>query len=406
MASNTFHWPRRATQLVSLLLLALIPALGIFRIDFSSASYHILGRDIFWSDFAFMVGLVLVTTTAPVLTYMTIGTVWCGWACPQNLLSEWANNLTYKFLGKRADVRVDGKGVVIAASKNKVINWLILGVAFLGAALVLAFIPVLLFYPPSVAFTLIPFVSHHESPNFLVFMYYFTVLLIFIDIAVARYLFCDYACFYRIGQRIFKTKNALHIAYDASRSSDCSRCSYCATSCITAIEPTDIKTYDACIGCGECIDACDSLHAGAGKEGLLYFEIGAKGGSSTWKQKLREMSSRLNWMIGAFLVLGCALIAWAVATQPPVQSKESLALQLKDQQIAHICDNQCSALESSCNGKNMKGCYLGAACRCECLLQHEPDSDSSAQWRQCVKYNTAHADALGALKLAHHSGKP
>ena len=231
MPSQQFHRPRRAVQLATLLLIAFIPSAGIFQIDLASASFNILGRQIWWSNFAFIFGLSIVCVTAPIITYMTVGAIWCGWACPQNLLSEWANNLTFKFLGKRADVRIDGKGVVVAAAKNKVINWFTLGAIFFGASLILAFIPILLFYPTSDLLAFVTIGASHKATRFLQYPYFFSAILIFIDIALVRYFFCDYACFYRMGQMMLKTKDALHVTYDASRSSDCSKCNYCATSC-------------------------------------------------------------------------------------------------------------------------------------------------------------------------------
>ena len=271
MSATKYHLPRRAVQVTTLLVISLIPALGIFRIDLPSASFDVLGRQIWWSNFFFISGLAIVIAIIPIITYMSIGAVWCGWACPQNLLSEWANNLTYKFLGKRADVRVDGKGMVVAAAKNKAVNWLILGAIFLAAAMVLALVPLVLFYPHRDIWAFVTFSASREMAESIKYPYYFLVLLIFIDIAFVRYFFCDYACFYRIGHMLFKTKDALHVTYDSSRSSDCAKCNYCAISCITAIQPTDIKIADPCIGCGECIDACDHLHEKTGTAGLLRF---------------------------------------------------------------------------------------------------------------------------------------
>lgn len=402
MASQTFHRPRRATQLASLLLIALIPSFGFFQIDLASASFHVLDYQIWWLNFAFMFGLAIIVITLPIISYMTIGTIWCGWACPQNLLSEWANNLTYKFLGKRADVRVDGKGVIVAASKNKAINWLTLGIIFLCAALVLAFVPLSFFFSPGDLLTLVPLVSDHKATNFLRMLYLFTTFLIFVDIAVVRYFWCDYACAYRLAQRIFKTQDALHIAFDKSRSSDCSKCNFCATSCITAIQPTNIRKYDPCIGCAECIDACDHLHEESGTKGLLYFEIGEHGANSTARQKVGEVFSRFNWTVGTLFMLGCASLVWGVVTQEPVQSKASLDAQLKTQEIAQTCNKQCATLQSSCSANNMKGCYLGAACKCKCSLQQDPTNDYSGAWQQCVQINTAHADALSS----HRPDKP
>lgn len=391
-----YRWKRRATQFATLLLIAAIPASGLFRIDLTTASFFIFDRQILWSNFFFVFGLAAVIATAPIITYMTIGTVWCGWACPQNLLSEWANNLTHKLLGKRADVSVDGEGLKVAAAKNKAINWIILVMTFLVAALVLALIPFLLFFPPHDVWAFVSISSNEQLSKFMLRLYFFTVFLIFIDIAVIRYFLCDYACLYRIGQRMFKTRDALHVSYDASRSSDCAKCNYCATSCITNIQPTDIRLYDICIDCGECIDACNRLHAKTQTHGLLRFELGEKGSDTTWREKFSEVSSRFNWLVGALFLLGCAMMIWGIWTQKPPLLQASPAEQQQAQQLAQICNNQCAQQQRSCTGGSMDGCYRVLACKCECALQHDPSSPSSAEWRLCIRRNQASAEALGA----------
>lgn len=63
-----------------------------------------LGHQLWWSNIFFVLGLRIMIATALIITYMTIGTVWCGWSCPQNTVSEWVNNLTHRLLGKRANV--------------------------------------------------------------------------------------------------------------------------------------------------------------------------------------------------------------------------------------------------------------------------------------------------------------
>ena len=285
MASPQYRWKRRIVQIATLLLIALVPALGLFRIDLSTASFTILNSRIWWSNFPFVFGLALVFATLPLITYKTIGTVWCGWACPQNLLSEWANNLTYKLLGKRASVAVDGEGMQVAAAKNKVINWAILIFTFLGASMILALIPFWFFFSFTEVWSFFSFDSGAKLSAFMQRLYYFAVFLIFIDIAVVRYFMCDYGCLYRIGQKMFKNRNALHVTYDSSRSDDCVKCNYCATPCITGIEPTAIKTYDNCVNCGECIDACNRLHEKSHSTGLLDFKLGDGGNNATWRVK-------------------------------------------------------------------------------------------------------------------------
>lgn len=387
-----YHWKRKATQLVTLLLIALIPTLGLFRVDLASASFFILGRQIWWSNFPFLCGLSIVIATAPILTYMTIGAVWCGWACPHNLFTEWANDLTHKLLGKRADVSVDGAGMVVAASKNRVLNWLILGASFLAASMALALVALMFFYSPHDMWTFITAGSDRQVNMSI--MYFFAVFLIFIEIAVVRYFLCDYACLYRVGQRLFKTPDALHVSYDVSRSSDCSKCNYCATSCITDIEPTDIKIYDACIDCGECIDACNRLHAKSGTRGLLSFGIGEGRSGTGWRETLGKFVPRAFWLVGAVFLLGSAMMAWGFVMQKPIDENKLLQEQQKIQNIAHVCNRQCAPEQDACNGRHLASCYRAAACKCACSLKQDPLNPLGDSWRQCVQNSTAHAEAL------------
>lgn len=377
-----------------LLLVVLVPTLGLFRIDFASASFYIRNLQVEWTNYPFLFGLTIVFVTAPIITYMTVGSVFCGWACPQNLFSEFANGLTHKLLGKRADVRVDGPGLIVAASKNKAVNWLTLGLAFLLASAVLAFFFLMFFYTRSDMWDFVTGASSRQ-PSMIV-MYWMTTFFIFIDIATVRYLYCDYPCLYRVGLRLFRSRDALHVSYDASRAAECEKCNYCATTCITDIEPTNIRITDTCVDCGECIDACDRLHAKSGTIGLLRFKVGESESRMTWSKMLGRVFARSRWLVGAFFLLGCALMVWGgeVASQK-ISDKEKLQQEdRKIQRIADVCNRQCAELQATCSSKNMAGCYRASACVCTCKLQQDPTSPSGDALRQCVQNSSAHAQAL------------
>lgn len=390
-----YHWKRKITQALTLAVFVLIPASGIFRVDLATASFVVFGQQVLWSNSSLMFGLALMIATAPIITYMTIGTVWCGWACPQNMLSEWANKLTQKFLGKRASVDID-QTLQVAAAKNKAINWIILGLIFLVAAMVLAIVPFFFFFTPNEVWALITFDSSSKLATFMRRLYYFAAFLVFLDIAVIRHFFCDYICVYRIGQRIFKTQDALHIEYDASRSADCAKCNYCATECITGIEPTKPGLYDSCINCGECIDACNRLHAKAGTSGLLSYALGENKGHTSFGEKLREVLVRFNWLVGAAFLVGLSMFAWGVHTQLQEQEEQQEAQfeQHKVQLLTEACKGQCSVQHAACESGKLAACFRAAACECQCMLKAAPDSPSSGSWQQCVKQNTAKAETM------------
>lgn len=405
MSSPQYHGKRRAVQLATLFLIALIPAVGLFRIDLTTASFSILDHQIWWSNFTLVFGLAIIVATAPIITYMTIGTVWCGWACPQNLLSEWANSLTHKLLGKRANVDVGGEGMKVAASKNKAINWIILALIFLAASLALGVIPFLFFYSPAEVWSFFTQDSGAQLSKFMQRLYYFCVFLIFIDIAVIRYFWCDYACLYRIGQKIFKTRDALHVTYDASRSADCAKCNYCATECIVGIQPTHIKIYDSCIDCGECIDACNRLHEKSGTHGLLCFELGEMGSAPTWRDKIRDVMLRFNWWVGALFLAGCIMSVWGILSQPQEGVPKATPAEQRAHQIAEQCRSQCTPQLTACKGGSMSACYLSAACQCQCSLDRDPLNSASSEWRECVRKNTANADAANSKNPIAGFGK-
>ena len=149
--------------------------------------------------------------------YSTAGMVFCGWACPQNTMSEWANNLTHKLLGKHAEVSLTGEAIRVAGAKNKALNWFLLGISFLGAAMFFALIPLFYFYQPSVVWSFITFQEDARLASSLHWIYAVCVVIIFIDIAMIRHFWCRYACIYRVWMHSFKTRQTLRVAYDASR---------------------------------------------------------------------------------------------------------------------------------------------------------------------------------------------
>ena len=78
MHTNKYRLPRRTVQIATLLLISLIPAVGLFRIDLPSASFQVLNHQIWWSNFFFISGLALIIAVVPIMTYLSIGAVWCG----------------------------------------------------------------------------------------------------------------------------------------------------------------------------------------------------------------------------------------------------------------------------------------------------------------------------------------
>lgn len=309
--SKKYHWRRRAVQVLFLLVAVLIPVTGLLRIDPIAGAFVVLDRQIWWADFFLVFGLWLLLASGLVLMYSTLGTAFCGWACPQNTLSELANQWTYKLLGKRADVSIAGERMKVAASKNKLLNWLVLGLLLLGTSMLMALIPLFYFYPPGVIWSFISFQDDARLAASLHYIYAIFVLVILVDISFIRHFWCRFMCIYKVWQHGFKTSETLHVAYDASRADLCSKCNYCATACFLGIDPRDTNVYDSCINCGDCIDACNKLQAKKGAPGLLRFAVGQREKTGWRFGRLASNSTRLTWTL-PFGLLGLGMFIWGL----------------------------------------------------------------------------------------------
>lgn len=316
---QALHWARRSFQWGMLALAILIPITGLFRIDPIAGAFVVLDRQIWFSDFFIVIGFWVALATALVMLYSVAGTVFCGWACPQNTFSEWANMLTHKLLGKRAQVSLDGQPMQVSAAKNTWSNWLILGVSFTAVSMALGLIPLLYFYPPEVVWSFVTFSQNEHLAASLHYIYLIFVIIILLDIAFIRHFMCRFMCIYKVWQHMFKTKQTLHVAYDASRSDQCTKCNYCATSCFIDIDPRKTDVYDTCINCGECITACNNLQAKKNNApGLLTFAVGERDRSNIAASRtgLAGLTGRAGWA-APFMVLGVAMFSWGLSTFAP-----------------------------------------------------------------------------------------
>src|ERR1700690_1716803 len=159
--SVRYHGRRRLVQALSFALVILVPAFGLLRIDPGAGALVVLDRQIWFADFFLIAGLWIMLASGLIMLYSVAGTVFCGWVCPQNIVSEWANFMTRRLLGRRAKVELDGSAPVVAVTKNKAINWILLGLSLLAASMVVAVVPLFYFYSPATAWS---FVTSSADP--------------------------------------------------------------------------------------------------------------------------------------------------------------------------------------------------------------------------------------------------
>jgi len=310
---------RRYAQIATLVLLVVIPASGLFRIDVAAGGILMWDRLVWFSDMSIIMGFWIFIASLLVMMYSLVGSVFCGWMCPQNTASEWANQLTDRLLGRRAQMMdTSGTRMQVAVQRKSVLNYLILGTILLGSAMVYALIPMFYFYSPEAIWSFVTFQSDPELAGGLHWIYMVCVFVMLVDIGVIRHLMCKYMCIYRVWQHSFKTRDTLHVSYDASRSDHCSNCNYCLDSCFLDIDPRQPAVFDSCVNCGACVVACDELHSKSKKlqgPGLLRLRFGDE-----LKGKYRgALGSFFNRARAATLatVIGAGMFAYGIATYEP-----------------------------------------------------------------------------------------
>ncbi|MDQ6978738.1 MAG: 4Fe-4S binding protein [Mariprofundaceae bacterium] len=311
-SSQRLHISRRMSQYFTLFLLIIIPLSGLFRIDPAMGAVVMLDYQIWFSDIAIVMGFWIFSVSLLVVFYSVAGSVFCGWMCPQNTVSEWANYISAKLLGRKAEhLEFSSEQLKIAVQRGGWLNITLLFIALAAASLFYALIPLLYFYPPAAIWSFITFQEDFRLADSLHWIYFVCAVIIFLDVTIIRHLLCKYMCVYRVWQHSFKTKDTLKVVYDRTRSDDCANCHYCVDSCFLDIDPRKTEVFDSCVNCGECIVACDHLHEKSKKmdgSGLLRFAMGA---ASRQQQDsmLSSIMGRTQLSLVATLLSGLLLIS-------------------------------------------------------------------------------------------------
>ncbi len=314
-AQSVRGW-RRASQYLVIMLLVLIPVSGLFRIDPMVGAFRLLDYQVWFADIFIVMGFWMMAATGLIFMYSWAGSVFCGWICPQNTVSEWANALTARLLGRRALMMdVSGLKMQVARRKDVWLNKIILALAFLLVSMLIAIIPLLYFFEPAVIWSFLILQPAPEAES-LLWIYIVCILVVLVNVTVMRHLVCKYMCIYRVWQHSFKTRGTLHIAYDESRTDHCLNCSYCEDSCFLDIDPRQTEVFDSCINCGDCVAACDELHSKSKKmqgPGLLSFSFGEP---EAGKSNLGSLLSRTKAASTGTLIGGLFFVLGVMSYQP------------------------------------------------------------------------------------------
>ena len=267
---------RRLVQYTLTGLFFLVPFLQInhkslFRInppeltlDLFWQTYHIEEFFLFWL-------LALGTIFCFILMTIVLGRVWCGWLCPQTLLSDLADFLRTHLMRKPEAKFPNSSGRATDKSRsNRIGSLVLLHLSYMGISMVFGAAFVWYFVPPNIFFPALLNGRLGIWPTGTILV---MAGLTYINFSLVRRLFCKEFCPYGRFQTILVDKATLTLQAHPYHRDRCIDCQACTKVCPTGI---DIRSgfQVECINCAKCLDACRKVMASRGEPGIIQYTFG------------------------------------------------------------------------------------------------------------------------------------
>ena len=264
---TTFRSRRWAVAWIEAALMIGVPFLRVqhesaLRFDVSSLKLYFFGSVIWISEAYFFLLIFLLFLIGIMLFTVLYGRIWCGWMCPQTVLSVFSRRLTTlseKFSKHRFLRAVISQSLLFLFS------------AIVSASLIWYFVS-----PYEMASAIFAWQLGAWTTG----TWAFFAVLIYLNVAFVRQKFCGSVCPYARFQSAFFDEKTLTIAFDGALAKDCGGCEACVRVCPAGIDIREGLQVE-CINCAECIDACSRMMKSRNKGSLIRYvkESGLSKGS-------------------------------------------------------------------------------------------------------------------------------
>ncbi|MEM3579769.1 MAG: 4Fe-4S binding protein [Candidatus Bathyarchaeia archaeon] len=174
---------------------------------------------------------------------ITLGRLFCGWACPFGLLQDLLDKITKRkvTISKRAHKKaILVKFVVL--SLTLLLAWMVSDVLFCKIC------------PAATIEAAIPYHLQHETTFTTLFATRILIFgfLILLMIAITRF-WCRYLCPFGAWLAVFNKVSLMHVEVNQEK---CNGCGMCEKICPMQIEIIKLKKSTECIKCGICVEEC------------------------------------------------------------------------------------------------------------------------------------------------------
>ncbi len=293
-----------------------------FLIDIQARHFYLLGQTFnaqdFWYAFFLISGLGFTLFVVAALW----GRMWCGYACPHTVFLEGVFRRLERLIEGPAAARA--KLDKAAMTGGKLVRRGTKMVVFFGIAALIAHSFLGYFMPTEV---LLEAVTSSPTRHMTAFVFMVvTTLLLFVNFTWFREQLCIVICPYGRLQAALYDPDTVLVGYDGKRgeprgpahqqgAGDCVDCYRCVAVCPTGI---DIRngTQLECVGCANCIDACDEVMLKVGRpQGLVRYD--SQRGFETGKR--RFLRGRV-FLYAFLLLLGMSVLTLALTARRPFEA--------------------------------------------------------------------------------------
>ncbi|HTN48995.1 MAG TPA: cytochrome c oxidase accessory protein CcoG [Burkholderiaceae bacterium] len=318
--------------------------------DLAARKFYIFGMVMWPQDIIYLTAILIISALSLFLFTAVGGRLWCGYACPQTVYTEIFMWIERHIEGDRAKrMRLDkepmsARKFALKAAKHG---------AWIAVALWTGFTFVGYFTPIRGLLVDVVTLGAGGWSLFWILFYGFAT---YGNAGWLREQVCKYMCPYARFQSAMFDPDTLIVTYDSGRGEprgagskkssraeqslgDCVACGLCVQVCPTGIDIRDGLQYE-CIGCAECIDACNYVMDKVGlpkglirysTERALHDHYAAKG---IWSHVLRP---RILVYSGILLAVTAALAVALVLRVPlkvdVIRDRGALAREAEDGRI-------------------------------------------------------------------------
>lgn len=248
----------------------------VFLLSFDKQVLHLFFVS-FTPQELFLMPFILISGFLFIFFITTLaGRVWCGWSCPQTILSSIYRDLIQTKLLKIYKSTKNKQQKSKDSVERKIIAMVIWGII----SLIIASNFMWYFVPPEDFFQ---YILNPQEHFLLICIVLCIATFLFFDIVFLQDKFCVYVCPYARVQSVMFDNDTIQVIYDENRGGkiyehdvklntkpqgDCIDCESCVKICPTHIDIRKGMQLE-CINCLDCIDACTSVMGRLNKKSLI-----------------------------------------------------------------------------------------------------------------------------------------